>query len=210
MIADEAHRSTIEHFTGLVQKFGQDPRAHDWGSRESQELRFRVLLGALGARIGAGTRILDVGCGQGDLLAYLQKQHPGVAYEGIDITPAMIEVAQRRFPDANFRCADLLADAPAETPRYDLVLASGIFYMRQSAPLDHMLSMARRFFALSCNAVAFNSLSAYATNQDRGEFYADPADVVRACRAITPWVTLRHDYHPRDFTVHLFRDARAA
>jgi hypothetical protein len=53
--------------------------------------------------------------------------------------------------------------------------------------------------------VAFNSLSAWATDQEAGEFYADPLRVVDFCRRITPRVVLRHDYHPRDFTVYLYK-----
>jgi len=35
-------------------------------------------------RLNAGTKVLDVGCGNGDLLLYLQKQNPELALFGID------------------------------------------------------------------------------------------------------------------------------
>ena len=52
------------------------------------------------------TGLLDVGCGTGDLLAYLA---PDITYVGVDIAPTAIETAQRRFahrPNAHFYCAD--------------------------------------------------------------------------------------------------------
>jgi hypothetical protein len=71
-----------------------------------------------------------------------------------------------------------------------------------------MQSMIERMFALATRAVAFNSLSTWSSDQQAGEFYADPLQTVQFCRELTPWVVLRHDYHPRDFTVYLYKTAR--
>ena len=54
-------------------------------------------------------RVLDVGCGWGDLLSYLE---PGVTYLGIDIAPSAIAQARARFHDregATFEVADFRA-----------------------------------------------------------------------------------------------------
>ena len=45
-----------------------------------------------------GKRILEIGCGSGDLLAALQPSH-GV---GIDFSSAMVNIAQERHPDLTF------------------------------------------------------------------------------------------------------------
>jgi len=63
-------------------------------------------------------------------------------------------------------------------------------------------------FSLATSAVAFNTLSTWAQDQEAGEFYADPLKVVEFCRTLTPWVVMRHDYHPRDFTVYLYKTPR--
>ena len=39
-----------------------------------------------------------------------------------------------------------------------------------------------------------------------GEFYTDPLQTLAFCRTLTPWVTLRHDYHSRDFTIYMRKD----
>lgn len=199
------HRSTVAHFTALAEAHGVDARALDWRGRESQELRFSVL-----ARIGIApeARVLDVGCGQGDLLPWLRARGFAGTYLGVDITPSMVATARQRFPDARFERVDLLAEDTPAPGRFDVVLASGIFYRRAVAPDTFMRAMVARMFALAEHGLAFNSLSTWAAGRDPGEFYADPAAVLAWCRAITPWVALLHDYHPGDFTV-LMRRGRA-
>jgi hypothetical protein len=54
-------------------------------------------------------------------------------------------------------------------------------------------------------AVAFNSLSAWAPAREPGEFYADPVAILTLCRELTPRLALRHDYHPRDFSLFMYK-----
>ena len=58
------------------------------------------------ARAGPGTRLLDMACGPGHVTAAAQAK--GAEALGIDITPAMVEAARRRFPDSRFEVGDML------------------------------------------------------------------------------------------------------
>jgi SAM-dependent methyltransferase len=51
--------------------------------------------------------LADLGCGPGHIAAYLAGQ--GVATVGVDLSPQMIEVGRRLFPDVPFRLGSLLA-----------------------------------------------------------------------------------------------------
>ena len=192
----------VGFYSRLVGKHEFDPRALDWGSRESQELRFSVL-----AQIGQleGMGILDVGCGLADLLDYLQRSGTSVDYRGYDLAPAMIKHARQRFPQARLEVRDLMAD-PKPSPQFDYVMASGIFYLRQAEPMAYIERMVHRMFALCRRGVAFNTLSTQASRRNPGEFYADPARVLKICLKITSRVVLRHDYLPHDFTVYLYKE----
>src|SRR5437879_5464035 len=57
--------------------------------------------------IPAGSRVLDLGCGTGDLLAALEPEL-GV---GVDLSPAMINRAQSKHPDLTFYVGDAEDDA---------------------------------------------------------------------------------------------------
>ena len=198
--------NNVRIYSGLVQKYGCDVRALDWGSRESQQLRFSVL-----AQVGNldGASVLDVGCGLGDFFEWTRNSGLVLDYTGIDLTPSMIELARQRFPRARFEVADLLSYAPTATDGLDFVVESGIFTFRKQDAFDYLRATVTRMFDLCSRAVAFNCLSAWAPGQDAGEFYADPLKTTEFCRSLTPWVVLRHDYHARDFTVYMYRDRAA-
>lgn len=52
-------------------------------------------------------RILDVGCGPGNISKYLLSKRPDFDVFGIDIAPNMIELAKKNNPTANFAIMDI-------------------------------------------------------------------------------------------------------
>lgn len=194
-------------YSRLVGRHGAGHRAADWGSRESQELRFAVLCEA---GIGKDSSVLDIGCGSGDFYGFLAGRGFAGVYTGIDITPAMVEAAEKRFPEARFFAGDIMKDdAGGGAEPHDFVTASGIFAKRPEGGQSYLHAMAERMFALCRKGAAFNSLSAWAPEKQAGEFYADPLAALEFCRTLTPWVGLRADYHNRDFTIYMYRSRRA-
>ncbi|MFI7543777.1 class I SAM-dependent methyltransferase [Actinoplanes sp. NPDC049599] len=68
----------------------------------------RAVLGLfceLTAAAGLGVHIGDIGCGTGRLAAYLAAQ--GLIPRGVDLSPEMVRVARRDYPDFSFDVADL-------------------------------------------------------------------------------------------------------
>jgi SAM-dependent methyltransferase len=192
------------YYQDLVQKYGHDPRACDYGRPQSQEIKFRVLSEAMPVK---GRSVLDVGCGFADFHRFLRDRFGEVRYSGIDVCPAMVEEARRLDPHCEVKLANILDASIRE--RFDLVTANGIFYLLGDEAWPTMQEIVRRMYAVAEHAVAFNSLSSWAEDKEAGEFYADPAEVLRFCRTLTPWVVLRHDYHPRDFTIYMYKTAKA-
>jgi SAM-dependent methyltransferase len=192
------------YYQDLVQKYGHDPRACDYGRPQSQEIKFRVLSEAMPVK---GRSVLDVGCGFADFHRFLRDRFGEVRYSGIDVCPAMVEEARRLDPHCEVKLANILDASIRE--RFDLVTANGIFYLLGDEAWSTMQEIVRRMYAVAEHAVAFNSLSSWAEDKEAGEFYADPAEVLQFCRTLTPWVVLRHDYHPRDFTIYMYKTAKA-
>jgi SAM-dependent methyltransferase len=70
--------------------------------------------------IGPGMRVLDIGCGSGELCALAAARGAEVA--GIDAAEGMIEIARRRLPDADLRVGPM-EQLPWEDDRFDVATA---------------------------------------------------------------------------------------
>jgi uncharacterized protein YceH (UPF0502 family) len=70
----------------------------------------------------AGGPVVEVGSGPGHVTAYLAEG--GAAASGIDLSPAMVDEARRRFPDVDFQVGDLRRlSRPATSAAWSAVLA---------------------------------------------------------------------------------------
>jgi SAM-dependent methyltransferase len=181
---------------------GHSYRTLDWGSRESQQRRFAVL-----ADIGIadGARVLDVGCGLGHFATWLADRGTRVQYTGLDLTPELVTAAQEQHPAHRFVHGSVLDLSVLPNEDFDIVVASGIFFSYPMGGAPRMRQVIQRMWAWARIGLAFNSLSTWAPQQDDGEFHADPLETLAFCRRLSGRLALRHDYHPRDFTLHMVR-----
>src|SRR4029077_7890169 len=76
--------------------------------------------------ITPGSRVLEVGCGLGDLLASLGLKHRAGDVCGIDISPRMIERARHRHPELDLRVVDADRDALPAGPFDAIILSDAI------------------------------------------------------------------------------------
>src|SRR5215471_3012211 len=75
-------------------------------------------------RPSAGIRILEIGCGPGTIVRYL----PESDYLGFDLSSRYIELAKKRYPQAQFICERVSQFSLAERRNFDVVLALGIVH----------------------------------------------------------------------------------
>ena len=72
--------------------------------------------------------VLDVGCGTGAVIELLHGEHPDVRCTGLDLTPAMIEVATAKgLSGCEFVVGDA-EDLPFPDASFDVVLSSNSFH----------------------------------------------------------------------------------
>ena len=77
-----------------------------------------------GTELEPGTRLLEIGCGVGAVLAVLGQEFPGVELFGVDVEPAQLEFARQHLERAGVEATLLEADAlalPFEQESFDHV-----------------------------------------------------------------------------------------
>ena len=190
-------------YTKLFKKNKHSYLSLNWGSVAGQELRFEILsqISNLNKK-----NILDVGCGLGDFYNFLIKNDKIINYTGVDITSDLIEAASEKYGKNLFSCDDFLLDTTYKKNSFDYVFASGIFATYTDNPIDIYRKFVTRMFDLCKKGIAFNSLSSWAKIKDGDEYYADPIEIITLCKTFTDKIIFRHDYHPRDFTIFLYKD----
>lgn len=172
-----------------------------WETAESQLKRFEVLAGI--ADLSNAT-VLDLGCGYGDLKAFLDERYAGVRYTGIDFMPEFIERAKQRFSGditAQFLRQDFTAK---DLPEADFVFGSGIFCYPTQQP-DYYLGLIDRMFRSAHKAIAFNMLNAADFPEGLYLKAHDIKSIYHYCRAKSNWVELRTGYLAGDFTVYIYK-----
>lgn len=193
---------TSRWYEDKVRRYGYDHRGLGFRNRSSQEKRFEALL-----RLGefAGRRVLDVGCGFGDLLEFLHARGVRPVYTGIDVCEPMIRRCRERYPAGagRFLVADVLDYRPDEP--YDFVVASGIFGLDAPGARERIRPTMQRMFEWARVGVAANFLSRRAPARVEARVYLDPPEALAMALEITPAACLDHGYLPNDFTLHLFK-----
>ncbi|MBU0679620.1 MAG: class I SAM-dependent methyltransferase [Verrucomicrobia bacterium] len=194
-------QAAVDRYNKRISEMGPTVQAIGWGDERQQKLRFAVLT-AMGEMNGRS--ILDVGCGFGDMIDYLKNRGLDVEYTGVDINPAILEVARERHPDARFECRDIVT-APFDE-QFDYVFQSGAFNHRVEDNREFVWSMMQEMYRLCRRGMAFNLLTSYVDYQDDSLFYFRPEDYLPLAKKLSRYVTLRHDYPLYEFTLQIFRE----
>jgi ubiquinone/menaquinone biosynthesis C-methylase UbiE len=123
---------------------------HGYGTPEQQRLveqaeHWRHRLIRDGTELEPGTRLLEVGCGVGAVLAVLGQEFPGVDLFGVDVEPKQLAFARRHLERAGVGATLVEADAlalPFEDESFDQVWM--MWFLEHLADPPSALREARR------------------------------------------------------------------
>lgn len=202
-LPDKDINEIIDRYGARYEKFGYSPLTLGW-NKGRQFLRFEALTSMFQLK---GKRILDIGCGFGDLNTLLrEKCGNDYEYTGIDLVPQLINEAQQKWRDGNihFFTGDFLT-APLEA-NFDIAIASGAFNHRLSTADNETIIEATidRAWSLVSDGLAFDFLSTHVEFRHAHTFHSDPAHILQLAYKRTRRVVLRNDYLPFEFSICMY------
>lgn len=171
------------------------------------QLWWKVIGGPAWARVlvneyiqpSVGARILEIGCGPGIIVRYL----PQAEYLGFDLSAQYIELAKRRYPQAQFVCERVSQFSLKKEQSFDVVLALGIVHHLDDAEARQLFQIA--YDALRAGGKLVTADGVWTDNQssatrwllarDRGEYVRSEPEYMSIASQVFGNVkpSIRHD-----------------
>lgn len=164
-------------------------------------------------RARAGSRVLDMGCGTGDILAFL----PDVHYVGFDLSDRYIERARRCYGvRGRFEVGDVNTVESVIAEKFDLVLAMGVLHHLDDLEVENLSRAARKSLVENGRFVSIdptfvedqNVVSRLLAKNDRGRNVRSPGELATIAEKHFRSVNLqiRHDLYRIPYT-HVIMEA---
>jgi len=141
-------------------------------SQKDQDERFRKVL----RHIDAGASVLDIGCGQGDILNFIDPEK----YLGVDVCQPMLDYARIKFPKAQFLNADIM-EMPVGN-HYDVAIAVGTFSQMLEDNYTYLVQAIKSMF-LHSDRLIFTITSDLFSHPD--VFHYNALTIMQMCLFIT-------------------------
>jgi hypothetical protein len=209
-MTDLGYRRLVEHYEGCLARHGDTHLGVDWPRPDDAETRYTVMLGAVRPGDGVAS-LLDFGCVDWHIHEYMiLNQVRDVRYAGLDLSERFVALCRSKHPGVDYYCADVLKDGIGRLPRFDYVVANGMFTEKRELPFDAMLAyfeaMVPHLFAMARVGIAFNVMSSH-VDWERDDLFHLPIDTLG--RFLTKEVTrhfVRNDYGLYEYTVYAYRE----
>ncbi len=195
-------KNTLTFYNKLFKKYGYDPKSLGWGSAKGkQAVQFEVL-----CQIGDinNCSILDIGCGFGDLSAYIKYRGDKIDYHGIDINPEIIKTGKKQYPEIKLEVRDIEEEKLKK--KFDWVFFSGI--SSAGCNYTYIERMLKEMFFICKKGVAINLVGGVLDYKVKELFYSDPEKIYTITRKISNRVVIRHDYAPYQFVVYIYKNEK--
>ena len=199
----EEKKIVIDRYSNRLKEHGATPKALGW-DKGRHFLRYHVLLSMW--ELSKETKLLDFGCGFGDLYEYLIQNDIELIYEGVDINEDLIKAGKEIHPNANLKCLDFLNLQNADV--YDFIISSGVHNLKLEQNWEFIEKTFEQFYKCSKKGFSINFIS----NQIDPEFskehlyYSDPSKILNLAYKYSNRVILRNDYMPFEFTLFIFKE----
>lgn len=193
-------KQIAEYYSKSLNQYGPyDPRSVHWNDFYTQNIRFKELI-----RIGnlENKNLLDIGCGLGDFYFYLKSNFSLFHYTGIDISDDLINSAELKYPEAQFRKVEV---SEVLDGVYNYAFASGVFSLRVEDYECKYMNTIKQGYDKITQGFAFNMLKKGKHPEDDIHVTWNPDQVIKTCKKYCSKMKLIEGYLDYDFTIYLYK-----
>tara|TARA_B100000795_G_scaffold65500_1_gene44576 strand:+ start:36265 stop:36885 length:621 start_codon:yes stop_codon:yes gene_type:complete len=197
-------------YKDLYKKFGVSPNSVKARNVKQQNLRFKHLVNLI--EIKKNDKILDIGCGLGDLSYYLKKNKINCNYLGIDFVEEFIYAATTLYGNNKTKFLKLDINKNKFPKNYDWLILSGIFNDKTKNSEKIMYKIIKKMFLSSKKGIVFNGLTKYVDYEDKELFYSYPDQILKFCiKNLSKYVVLKTNYQlkkniiPFEYSIAVFK-----
>lgn len=199
----------VEACEGDARRHGVTPQGVGWPNAPDLVKRFDVMFDMV--REPGPFRLLDLGCGPGLIMDYIQARGwlDRVDYVGIDASQMMIDAAKRDWPRKRFELRDILHD-PFPEQSFDYVIINGVFTCRASLSHEAMerfvCAMLKAAWPSARHAMSWNVMTIHVDWQ-RDDLFHWPIDTAAAFSKaeLSRHLVVRTDYGAWEYTMQVHR-----
>lgn len=185
-------------YSSAIEKHGTTAKGVNWHSKESQKLRFDIILSMLPDNISSFS-IADAGCGFGDLYTYmLKKKKNPKEYIGIDSLIDMYSIASDKT-GKEIIIADICKD---KLPPADYYICSGAMNVLESFETHLFI---RNCFSTCTKAFVFNVLHGDKKSETYNYMTTDEIQEIAKDLKVSR-IEIKDGYLEDDITVIFYKD----
>lgn len=210
-MTDLGQRRLVEHYEDCLARHGDTHLGVDWPKAEDASKRYDVMLGVVRPGVKQAT-LLDFGCGAGHLYEHLDRRGiSNIRYSGLDLSERFVELCRSKHSGVDYHCRDVLEQGIEGLPRFDYVVANGVFTEKRELSFEAMFAYFRAMvpvlFGMADVGIAFNVMSSH-VDWERDDLFHLPLDtLVRfLTQDLTRHFMIRNDYGLYEFTVYAYRE----
>lgn len=212
MLREKPYSGIVAHYENCLSRFGDTHLGVDWQNAEDADKRYQIMLNIIRNERAKIVTLLDFGCGTAGLLDYINKHKiPAIAYSGLDISPAFVEVCKIKYPSIFFYNIDIL-EPDVQLPRFDYIIMNGVFTEKVNLSHQQMYQyfclMVETIFPFCKKGIAFNLRSKQVNTENIELFHLSLDDLAWfLVEKFGRNFIIRNDYGLEEYTVYLYSNA---
>lgn len=193
---DSSRKKMSQFYDNLVDSYGLNMKSlHGKDAtytKHSQDMKFNIV----SKYINEQDSVLDIGCGIADLNYFLLKKKWKGNYEGIDISPKMVQMSNKRLEQRLVKCIDIVEEEYKKN--HDVVVSISTL---QHRPLfedqdEYIKKIVKKMFSICNKYVVFDVFSdKFVDYINEENLYVSPVSFLDFLYTITPNIDFFNSYN---------------